>query len=57
MSAVFRLGDKLRQSLMRVKTTVDEDMKKGVVYEVPCGECEGEDEKTLICCEREGYEE
>ena len=34
---VFRSGHKLRQSLMRVKAAVNDDMKKGVV---PCGECE-----------------
>ena len=27
---VFRLGNKLRQSLMKVKTPIDEDLKKGV---------------------------
>ena len=40
MHAVFKSGHKLRQSLMRVKTAVKEDTKNGVVYEVPCGECE-----------------
>ena len=25
---------------MRVKTTVEGELKKGVVYEVPCGECD-----------------
>ena len=39
VQAVFNSGNKLRQSLMRVKTAIDEDSKKGVVYEVPCGEC------------------
>ena len=49
--AVFKLGHKLRQSLMRVKTTVEEEMRKGVVYEVPCGEhdqvCIGETGRNL----------
>ena len=41
VQAIFKSGNKLRQSLMRVKTPIDEleDSKKGVVYEVPCGEC------------------
>ena len=39
VQAVFKSGNKLRQSLMRVKTPIDEDSRKGVVYEVPCGEC------------------
>ena len=38
--AVFKSGHKLRQSLMRVKTAIKDEEKKGVVYEVPCGECE-----------------
>ena len=38
--ALFKSGHKLRQSLMKVKTPVEEDQKKGVVYEVPCGECD-----------------
>ena len=38
--AVFKLGHKLRQSLMTVKTVVKNEEKKGVVYEVPCGERE-----------------
>ena len=25
---------------MRVKTAIEDEEKKGVVYEVPCGECE-----------------
>ena len=39
VQAVFKSGNKLRQSLMRVNTAIDEDSKKGVIYEVPCGEC------------------
>lgn len=38
--AVFKSGHKLRKSLMRVKTAVKDEEKKGVVYEVLCGECE-----------------
>ena len=38
--AVFKSGHKLRQSLMRVKTAVKDEEKKGVVYEVLCGEYE-----------------
>ena len=37
---VFKSGHKLGQSLMRAKTAVKDEVKKGVVYEVPCGECE-----------------
>ena len=40
IQVVFRSGNKLRQSLMQVKSAIDEEMKKGVVYEVPCSECE-----------------
>ena len=40
MCAVFKSDHKLRQSLMRVNTAVEEDAKKGVVYEVPCCNCE-----------------
>ena len=32
---VFTLGHRLRQSPMKVKTTVEEEKMKGVVYEVP----------------------
>ena len=38
--AVLKSGHKLRQSLMRVKTAVKDDTRKGVVYEVPYGKCE-----------------
>ena len=38
--AVFKSGHKLRQSLMRVKTAIKDEEKKGVVYELPCGKCE-----------------
>ena len=37
---VFKSGHILRQSLIRVKAAVEVDMKMGVVYEVPCGECD-----------------
>ena len=40
VQAVFKLGNRLRQSLMKVKTTVEQMKMKGVVYEVPCGECD-----------------
>ena len=30
----------LRQSLMRVKSTRPDNRKKGVVYEVPCADCD-----------------
>ena len=35
--AVFKSGNTLRQSLMRVKSRRRDEQKKGVVYEVPCG--------------------
>ena len=38
VQAVFKSRNKLRQSLMRVKTPINEDWRKGV-YKVPCGEC------------------
>lgn len=63
--AVFKSGNKLRQSLMKVKTEVDEDLKKGVIYEIPCGDCSqvyiGEMGRNLKerapVCSQEGYEE
>ena len=36
--AIFKSENKLRQSMMRVKTAVEEDIKKGIIYEVSCGE-------------------
>ncbi len=37
---VFKSHHTLRQSLMRVKNPRPEDLKKGVVYTVPCMDCE-----------------
>ena len=39
IQAVFKSGNTLRQSLMRVKSRRRDEQKKGVVYEVPCGGC------------------
>ena len=47
---------------------VDKDLKKGIVYEIPCGYCsqvyigdgqesEGEEERASVCSQEEGYEE
>ena len=36
VKAVFKLARTLRQTLMRVKTLIPDDRKRGVVYEVPC---------------------
>ena len=36
VKAVFKPARTLRQTLMRVKTRIPEERKRGVVYEVPC---------------------
>ena len=36
---IFKSGNTLRQSLMRVKNPRPADLKKGAVYEVSCGSC------------------
>ena len=70
VQAVFKSGNKLRQSLMRVKTAIEEDSIKerchlrGTLWWVQPSvhwrnrkEPEGEDAKTSVCYEEEGYEE
>ena len=51
LKAAFKPMRTLRQCLMRVKTTTPQDRRKGVVYEVPCKECDkryiGETKRTL----------
>ena len=37
-SVIYKSHNNLRQTLMKVKSTRPED-KKGVIYEVPCAEC------------------
>ncbi len=48
---MFRAATTLRRSLTKVKTIIPPEKKKGVVYEVPCQECEvtyiGETGRTL----------
>ena len=47
---VFTTANNLKQVLMRVKSQVPEARKKGVVYQVPCKDCDvytGESKKTL----------
>ena len=55
--AVFKSGNTLRQSLMRVKSRRRDEQKKGVVYEVPCGGCNqvyiGETGRSLEVCLKE----
>ena len=36
---IFKSGNTLRESLMRVKNPRPAELKKGSVYEVPCGSC------------------
>ena len=44
IQAVFKCGSTLRQYLrVRVKSRRPDEKKKGVVYEVPCGDCDGPD--------------
>ena len=40
IKAVFKSGNTLRGSLMRVKNRKPDELKRGAVYEVPCGECD-----------------
>ena len=48
---VFKPGRMLRQELMKVKTKTPEEKLTGVVYEIPCGQCDevylGEAKRTL----------
>ena len=37
--AVFKSGNTLRQSLVRVKNKRPEELRRGVIYEVPCARC------------------
>jgi hypothetical protein len=39
--SVFKSHNTLRQLLMRVKSKIPDDQMKGVVYEVPCADCNG----------------
>ena len=49
--AHFQTGRTLRQELMKVKTKTPEEKLTGVVYEIPCGQCDevylGETKRTL----------
>ena len=37
---VFKSRHTLRQSLMKVKNHIPDEQKRGVVYKIPCAECE-----------------
>ena len=39
VKAAFRPMKTLRQALVKVKTPIPEEKKKGVMYEVPCKDC------------------
>ena len=39
VKAAFRPMRTLRQALVKVKTPIPEEKKKGVMYEVPCKDC------------------
>ena len=49
--AVFKSRDVLGQTLTKVKTRLPEEKRKGVVYRIPCGDCDscyiGETGRTL----------
>ena len=49
--AAFKPVRTLKQTLMRLKTRIPEERKRGVVYKVPCKECSktyvGETKRTL----------
>ena len=51
ISTAFKPVKTLRQTLMKVKTRVPEEKRRGVVYEVPCKDCSktyvGETKRTL----------
>ena len=51
ISTVFKSSNTLRQSLVRVKNRTPPEKRKGVVYEIPCQDCEyvyiGETGRTL----------
>ena len=40
IQVICKSTNNLRQSLMKVKSTRPDELKKGVVYEVPCTDCE-----------------
>ena len=40
VQVICKSRNNLRQSLMKVKSTRPDELKKGVVYEVPCADCE-----------------
>ena len=39
VNVVFKSSSSLRQTLTRMKTRRDKELRRGVVYEVPCGGC------------------
>jgi len=51
IKAVFKSVGTLRQALVRVKEKTPQELRKGVVYQIPCRDCEsvyvGETERTL----------
>ena len=40
IKTIFESSNTLRQSLVHVKNSIPDEKKKGVVYEVPCMDCE-----------------
>ena len=54
IKTVYKSKGTLRSTLMKVKQPRDDKKKKGVVYEVPCGECDSvyidETSRTLEKC-------
>ena len=69
VKAAFKSTNTLRQSLMQVKNPRPNKTKRGVVYQVPCGESnqvyvgetgqclQKKSERTQVCCEDKWYEE
>ena len=51
IKAIFKSSNIFRQSLVHVKNSIPDEKKKGVVYEVPCMDCElvyiGETGRTM----------
>ena len=51
IKTIFKSSNTLRQSLVHVKNSIPDERKKGVVYEIPCMDCEqvyiGETGRTM----------
>ena len=46
MRTVFKPCRTIRQMLVRVKNGIHEDRRKGVIYEIPCKDCENTNRRS-----------